>query len=491
MSIKVMSHVWEHSKQKGAGLLLLLAIADNANDDGDCFPGVARLAQRVRADERNVKRMIGKLEESGELLVFKEAGIQTDHGWTNLYRIVMSDVQAKAPLKTGRYAGERGGKIITPRRDGVVKTPPRGVVKRSPDPSVDPSVKDQKKKVVVVAPRDPIFHPVFLEVTNDPTPRPVIAELSTPASIVPDDADFLIELFTDYFEGNAPPNRKQVLAAIEQFTFAEVRQSLEEVNGQRKKPKTVQWGYIEAVLERRYQDKLDRQSESTPHDRLLGLRFGYQPQSPADDMIHQHALWLAYRAEWKKRTGGDLPVPPLKVKQYADTARLLDDMRVTPDEITRLVERKLNARKTGYSFLYVPEHIGELRAEDALRNRQRDPALVAAACKVWKVGEGDFVNGILDILASLDVPMTVEEITRFGGWYASQPQFKSQAKPPSSTDSLIKRVQEFRAQQRPAPVDRPAAPSVPKSAPMTDTDKAERDRIKREIFARQTEGATS
>ena len=297
MSIKVMSHVWENSKQKGAGLLLLLAIADNANDDGDCFPGVARLAQRVRADERNVKRMIGKLEESSELLVFKEAGIQTDHGWTNLYRVVMNEQQAKAPLKTGRYSGERGGKFITPRRVGVVKTSPQGVVKRSPDPSVDPSVKDSKKKEVVVRAPDPFFHPIFLEVTNDPTQLPVIAELSTPASHVPDDADFLIELFTDYFGDRFAPERKTVLASIAQYTFAEVRHAIEEAKATNKSG-VVQWAYVDSILERRYQQKLDSQTTSTPHDRLLGMRFGYQAQSPADDMIHTHPLWQAYRSAW-------------------------------------------------------------------------------------------------------------------------------------------------------------------------------------------------
>jgi len=42
MSIKVMSYVWEASKAKGSELLLLLAIADHAADDGYCWPGIPR-----------------------------------------------------------------------------------------------------------------------------------------------------------------------------------------------------------------------------------------------------------------------------------------------------------------------------------------------------------------------------------------------------------------------------------------------------------------
>ena len=35
MSIKVQSHVWEHSPAKGGELLILLAIADFADDNGE------------------------------------------------------------------------------------------------------------------------------------------------------------------------------------------------------------------------------------------------------------------------------------------------------------------------------------------------------------------------------------------------------------------------------------------------------------------------
>jgi hypothetical protein len=40
MSIKVMSLVWEKSQAKGKELLLMLAIADFADDWGEAFPGI-------------------------------------------------------------------------------------------------------------------------------------------------------------------------------------------------------------------------------------------------------------------------------------------------------------------------------------------------------------------------------------------------------------------------------------------------------------------
>lgn len=69
MSIQVMSRVWLDSDQSGSDLLLLLALADNANDDGVCWPSIKHLAQKIRMCERSVINIIKRLEESGELYV--------------------------------------------------------------------------------------------------------------------------------------------------------------------------------------------------------------------------------------------------------------------------------------------------------------------------------------------------------------------------------------------------------------------------------------
>lgn len=69
MSIKVMSQVWDKSRHKGSELLLLIAIADNAADDGFCWPGQVYLAGKIRMDKSSVIRLTKKLEASGELFV--------------------------------------------------------------------------------------------------------------------------------------------------------------------------------------------------------------------------------------------------------------------------------------------------------------------------------------------------------------------------------------------------------------------------------------
>lgn len=84
MSIKYMNLVWQNSTSKGAELLLLLAIADNANEDGYAFPGITYLSHKCRMSERHVKRMISELVKTGELEVIKV-------GRRNEYRIHIGD----------------------------------------------------------------------------------------------------------------------------------------------------------------------------------------------------------------------------------------------------------------------------------------------------------------------------------------------------------------------------------------------------------------
>jgi hypothetical protein len=59
--------VFEQSCARGSALLALLTLADRANDDGVCWPGIADIARRTKLSERYVKRVIRELEELGEI----------------------------------------------------------------------------------------------------------------------------------------------------------------------------------------------------------------------------------------------------------------------------------------------------------------------------------------------------------------------------------------------------------------------------------------
>lgn len=87
MSVRTMARVWERSRSAGSHLLMLLAIADFADDDGNAYPAVQTLAQKCRMKSRNANVILAALRASGELQVKQNEG---PHG-TNLYRIVLAD----------------------------------------------------------------------------------------------------------------------------------------------------------------------------------------------------------------------------------------------------------------------------------------------------------------------------------------------------------------------------------------------------------------
>jgi Helix-turn-helix domain len=66
MSIRVMSQVWEvdlPASQK----IVLLALADCADEEGHCWPGIASLCMKASKSERTVQAMLGELEVAGHI----------------------------------------------------------------------------------------------------------------------------------------------------------------------------------------------------------------------------------------------------------------------------------------------------------------------------------------------------------------------------------------------------------------------------------------
>lgn len=74
MSIRIMTDVWEHSEAKGTELLLLLAIADYANDEGRAWPSLSTLGKKCRVGVRHVVRLMHQLEDRGEIKIMRRVG---------------------------------------------------------------------------------------------------------------------------------------------------------------------------------------------------------------------------------------------------------------------------------------------------------------------------------------------------------------------------------------------------------------------------------
>ena len=95
MSAKLTGQVWElelpHKLQA-----VLLALADNAHDDGtNCYPGVDYLAWKTGYDRRNVQRILRQLEETR--LIVSVANAEGGRGRGLEYRIDISKGTRKRP----------------------------------------------------------------------------------------------------------------------------------------------------------------------------------------------------------------------------------------------------------------------------------------------------------------------------------------------------------------------------------------------------------
>jgi len=90
VSMKALEFVWEHSKQKGSELVVMLALADMANDNGQCYPGKSYLADKCRMTPRNLNYVLNKLVEAGEIRVIHRKREANDNQ-SNIYRIIGLD----------------------------------------------------------------------------------------------------------------------------------------------------------------------------------------------------------------------------------------------------------------------------------------------------------------------------------------------------------------------------------------------------------------
>lgn len=107
MAVECSTYVWMNSKQSGSKLLILLALADWSNLEGNSWPSLSKLAEKARMSVRNAQFILKTLIQDGELAVEPNADHQNGRGITNRYRLVgfidwYERVKTTSPLKEER-----------------------------------------------------------------------------------------------------------------------------------------------------------------------------------------------------------------------------------------------------------------------------------------------------------------------------------------------------------------------------------------------------
>lgn len=162
-----MQQVWTSSQSGGADRLVLLAIADNASDDGtDAWPSIDTLARKAHISSRTVQRCIDRLEALGELKVDRNAGgnLNTQSNRRpNRYSIILG-CQSVTPDPV------RGDTRVTPNDGlGVTSATVRG------DTGVTLTVLEPKKTPPACAPAreaPPVDNSASGEAPKSDTPQP-------------------------------------------------------------------------------------------------------------------------------------------------------------------------------------------------------------------------------------------------------------------------------------------------------------------------------
>lgn len=163
MSANASGQVWKHSRAKGSNLLVLLAIADIADEQGrNAWPSPEHLAEKTRMTPRAMRLILHRLERDGELVIELNADrrpVRTGHVplWflhvrcvadPEAYARAESEKFSETPFPEGRRATGKlfpiaaavNRKTFPANRKNHVRQPEKSRTAYKEDPSVDPLV---------------------------------------------------------------------------------------------------------------------------------------------------------------------------------------------------------------------------------------------------------------------------------------------------------------------------------------------------------------
>ena len=114
MSVKIMSAVFESETLGPTERLIMLALADHADDDGRCYPSIGRLCRRTGLKDRSIQNNLKSLSDQGYIQVVHNAG----KAGANLYFVsarpgTFTNAQFKAPVRN-ESGGSKTGKRPEP-----------------------------------------------------------------------------------------------------------------------------------------------------------------------------------------------------------------------------------------------------------------------------------------------------------------------------------------------------------------------------------------
>ncbi len=155
MSVKVMSYVWDIPSFKGSDKLVMLCLADHADDSGLCWPSIDTIARKSGVSPTTVKSTLKKLEAAGWLFKknqFKKADTGRLVRSNNQYQLPVMLLKKKADEQTDFEQSnfvcskvERSKLEQTKQPEGVGQIPAGGRSESGYKPPIDPPIEPSSK----------------------------------------------------------------------------------------------------------------------------------------------------------------------------------------------------------------------------------------------------------------------------------------------------------------------------------------------------------
>ena len=120
MSVQLMAQAWAMDIPQGQKMVLL-ALADRANDDGECWPGQANLMQKCSMSERAIRDNLQRLEQAGLIEIEHRFDTDTHARKTNVYRL---NFERKDAAKPPADSADGNGKKATGSHRQIPTEPP-------------------------------------------------------------------------------------------------------------------------------------------------------------------------------------------------------------------------------------------------------------------------------------------------------------------------------------------------------------------------------
>lgn len=137
MSNQWMNLVWQSNKHKGTARLVMLALADHANEEGVCWPSVERIADKANISKRHAIRVLAELEADGSLSIQRGEGRKHTSVYQIKGDIVVSPLcEEKTDTTMSPFQTHKGD--ISHRKGDIFDT--NSDIAMSPEPLIEPPI---------------------------------------------------------------------------------------------------------------------------------------------------------------------------------------------------------------------------------------------------------------------------------------------------------------------------------------------------------------